>query len=203
MIEQLLVNNRRWAREWSERDPSFLPSLAREQHPEYLWVGCADSRVPANEVVDVTPGQLFVHRNVANLTPPSDINFLAVLSFAVKVLHVKHIIVCGHHGCGGIKAALNDERHGIVDHWLAPVRATFRRHRAEIEAIEGEDGRLDRLAELNVADRVRDVADTTIVRDSWKHGQKLAIHGWIYRLGDGLIRDLEVTATGPADIDRR
>lgn len=201
MIEQLLENNRRWAREWSERDPRFLPSLAREQRPEYLWVGCADSRVPANEVVDVTPGQLFVHRNVANLTPPSDINFLAVLSFAVKVLQVKHIIVCGHHGCGGIKAALNDERHGIVDHWLAPVRATFRQNRAEIEAIATEAGRQDRLAELNVADRVLDVANTTIVRDTWKKDQPLAIHGWIYRLSDGLIRDLEVTAARPEDID--
>jgi len=201
VIEQLLENNRRWARDWSERDPRFLPSLAREQRPEYLWVGCADSRVPANEVVDVTPGQLFVHRNVANLTPPSDINFLAVLSFAVKVLHVKHIIVCGHHGCGGIKAALNDERHGIVDHWLAPVRGTFRQNRAEIEAIDSEDGRVDRLAELNVADRVLDVANTTIVRDTWKKGQPLAIHGWIYRLSDGLIRNLEVTATRPEDID--
>ena len=201
MIEQLLENNRRWAADWSAKDPTFLPRLAREQRPEYLWIGCADSRVPANEVVAVTPGQLFVHRNVANLTPPSDINFLAVLSFAVKVLGVKHIIVCGHHGCGGIKAALKDERHGIVDHWLAPVRATYRQHRAEIEALAEENDRVDRLAELNVRARVQDIADTTIVRDSWKKGQKLAIHGWIYRLADGLIRDLEVTASGPADVD--
>ncbi len=201
MIEQLLENNRRWAEGWSRRDPGFLPSLAREQRPDYLWIGCADSRVPANEVIDVAPGQLFVHRNVANLTPPSDLNFLAVLSFAVKVLHVKHIIVCGHHGCGGIEAALKDERHGIVDHWLAPVRATYRHHRVEIDALADEDARIDRLAEFNVVDRVQDIADTTIVRDTWKKGQKLAIHGWIYRLADGLIRDLEVTASQPEDVD--
>ncbi len=201
MIERLLENNRRWAERWSRTDPGFLPSLALEQRPEYLWVGCADSRVPANEVVDVAPGQLFVHRNVANLTPPSDLNFLAVLSFAVKALGVKHIIVCGHHGCGGIKAAIKDERHGIVDHWLAPVRATYRHHRAEIEALTGDDARIDRLAELNVADRVQDVANTMIVRDTWKKGQELAIHGWIYRLADGLIRDLRVTARRPEDVD--
>lgn len=201
MIEHLLENNRRWAEHWSVTDPGFLPSLAREQRPDYLWIGCADSRVPANEVIGVAAGELFVHRNVANLTPPSDLNFLAVLSFAVKVLGVKHIIVCGHHGCGGIKAALHDERHGVVDHWLAPVRATYRHHRPEIEALADEDARADRLAELNVEDRVQDVADTTIVRDTWKKGQKLAIHGWIYRLADGLIRDLEVTASGPDDVD--
>jgi len=201
MIDDLLARNRAWSVNRSKADPDFFPRLARQQRPDYLWVGCADSRVPANEIVGLDPGELFVHRNVANLAPPSDINFLSVLAFAVNALGVKHVIVCGHFGCGGIKAAYKDERNGIVDHWLEPVRASFRRHRLKIEAIAGEAERIDALCEFNVCDRVRDVANTTIVRDAWKKGQKLAIHGWIYALADGLVRDLQVTVTGPADID--
>ncbi len=201
MIDDLLSRNRAWSVARSKADPDFFPRLARQQRPDYLWVGCADSRVPANEIVGLDPGELFVHRNVANLAPPSDINFLSVLAFAVNALGVKHVIVCGHFGCGGIKAAYKDERNGIVDHWLEPVRASFRRHRLKIEAITGEAERIDALCEFNVRDRVRDVANTTIVRDAWKKGQKLAIHGWIYALADGLVRDLKVTVTGPADID--
>jgi carbonic anhydrase len=201
MIEDLLVKNRAWSIARSKADPDFFPRLARQQRPDYLWIGCADSRVPANDIVGLDPGELFVHRNVANLAPPSDINFLSVLAFAVNALEVKHVIVCGHYGCGGIRAAYRDERSGIVDHWLAPVRATYRRHRQTIEAIGGEAYRMDALCELNVKDRVRDVASTTIVRDAWKKGQSLAIHGWIYALADGLIRDLKVTVTAPADVD--
>ncbi len=201
MIDDLLARNRLWSVNRSKADPDFFPRLARQQRPDYLWVGCADSRVPANDIVGLDPGELFVHRNVANLAPPSDINFLSVLAFAVNALEVKHVIVCGHYGCGGIKAAFRDERNGIVDHWLEPVRASYRRHRQQIDAIGGEAYRIDALCEFNVRDRVKDVASTTIVRDAWKKGQSLAIHGWIYSLADGLIRDLEATVTGPADVD--
>ena len=201
MIDDLLAKNRLWSVNRSKADPDFFPRLARQQRPDYLWVGCADSRVPANDIVGLDPGELFVHRNVANLAPPSDINFLSVLAFAVNALEVKHVIVCGHYGCGGIKAAFRDERNGIVDHWLEPVRASYRRHRQQIDAIGGEAYRIDALCEFNVRDRVKDVASTTIVRDAWKKGQDLAIHGWIYSLADGLIRDLEATVTGPADVD--
>lgn len=198
-IKTLFANNRAWSAARQERDPDFFPRLARQQNPDYLWIGCADSRVPANEIVGLDPGELFVHRNVANLAPPSDINCLSVLSFAITVLRIKHVIVCGHYGCGGIKAALLDERHGIVDHWLAPVRETYRRHRSEIDAIESLAERIDALCELNVKDRVKDVASMTIVRDAWSRGQKLAIHGWVYGLKDGLVRDLAVSIDGPVD----
>lgn len=201
MVEHLFARNRAWSIERSKADPDFFPRLARQQRPEFLWIGCADSRVPANEIVGLDPGELFVHRNVANLTPPSDINFLSVLSFAVVVLEIRHVIVCGHYGCGGIRAALLDERNGIVDHWLAPVRATYRRHHRQIDAIGAEPDRINALCELNVQDRVKDVAATTIMRDAWARGQKLAIHGWIYGLADGLLRDLDVTLEGPSDID--
>lgn len=201
MIDDLMANNRAWSTARSRADPDFFPRLARQQRPDYLWVGCADSRVPANEIVGLDPGELFVHRNVANLAPPSDINFLSVLAFAVNALNIRHVIVCGHYGCGGIKAVYHDERNGIVDHWLAPVRATFRRHRATIDAIDDEAGRIDALCECNVRDRVRDVASTTIVRDAWKQGHALAIHGWIYALADGLLRDLGVSVASPAAVD--
>jgi len=201
MIEHLFERNRAWSIERSRHEPDFFARLARQQRPSFLWIGCADSRVPANEIVGLDPGELFVHRNVANLAPPSDINFLSVLSFAVVTLKIRHVIVCGHYGCGGIRAALLDERNGIVDHWLAPVRATYRRHRARIDAIGGEADRVNALCELNVQDRVKDVAATTIMRDAWAKGQEIAIHGWIYGLADGLLRDLDVTVEGPSDAD--
>jgi carbonic anhydrase len=200
MIHDLFRNNRAWSVARTTADPDFFPRLARQQRPDYLWIGCADSRVPANEIVGLDPGELFVHRNVANLAPPSDINFLSVLSFAVVVLQIKHVIVCGHYGCGGIRAALLDERNGIVDHWLAPVRASYRRHRRSIDGLEDEADRINALCEANVRDRVKDVAATTIVRDAWRRGQPLAIHGWIYGLADGLLRDLEVSVEGPDEV---
>ena len=153
--------------------------------------------MPANEIVGLDPGELFVHRNVANLAPPSDINFLSVLSFAVTVLKVEHVIVCGHYGCGGVRAVMLDERNGIVDHWLEPVRGTYRRNAARIDTIGGLEDRINALCELNVQDRVQDVAETTIVRDAWARGQALAIHGWIYGLADGLLRNLDVTLRAP------
>ncbi len=200
MIADLLANNRAWSRARTAADPDFFPRLARQQRPDYLWIGCADSRVPANEIVGLDPGELFVHRNVANLAPPSDINFLSVLSFAVVVLRIRHVIVCGHYGCGGIRAAFHDERNGIVDHWLAPVRATYRRHRRTIDGQASEAQKLDALCEANIRDRVRDVATTTIVRDAWHRGQELAIHGWVYGLADGLLRDLGVSVQRPDDV---
>ncbi len=200
MIDDLFRRNRAWSIARRERDPDFFPRLARQQRPDFLWIGCADSRVPANEIVGLDPGELFVHRNVANLAPPSDINFLSVLSFAVVVLKVRHVIVCGHYGCGGVRAALLDERNGIVDHWLEPVRGTYRRNTARIDAIQSEADRINLLCELNVQDRVQDVAATTIIRDAWAAGQELAIHGWIYGLVDGLVRDLDVTVTGLGDL---
>jgi carbonic anhydrase len=200
MLEDLLKNNRAWSVARTTADPDFFPRLARQQRPDYLWIGCADSRVPANEIVGLDPGELFVHRNVANLAPPSDINFLSVLSFAVVVLKIKHVIVCGHYGCGGIRAALLDERNGIVDHWLAPVRASYRRHRRAIDAHASDAERINALCEANARDRVRDVAATTIVRDAWSRGQKIAIHGWIYGLADGLLRDLGVSVEGPEEV---
>jgi carbonic anhydrase len=200
MIDDLFRSNRAWSAARTAADPDFFPRLARQQRPEYLWIGCADSRVPANEIVGLDPGELFVHRNVANLAPPSDINFLSVLSFAVVVLRIKHVIVCGHYGCGGILAALLDERNGIVDHWLAPVRGSYRRHRRSIDALDDETARVNALCEANVRDRVKDVAATTIVRDAWRRGQPLAIHGWIYGLADGLLRDLEVSVEAPDEV---
>lgn len=198
MIDHLFRSNRAWSIARQERDPDFFPRLARQQRPEYLWIGCADSRVPANEIVGLDPGELFVHRNVANLAPPSDINFLSVLSFAVAVLKVRHVIVCGHYGCGGVRATLLDERNGVVDHWLEPVRRTYLRNAERIDGIGNLEDRINALCELNVQDRVQDVAATTIIRDAWAQGQELAIHGWIYGLADGLLRNLDVTLTGPA-----
>jgi carbonic anhydrase len=201
VVDNLFAKNRAWSVARTEADPDFFPRLARQQRPDYLWIGCADSRVPANEIVGLDPGELFVHRNVANLAPPSDINFLSVLSFAVVVLRIRHVIVCGHYGCGGIRAALLDERNGIVDHWLAPVRATYRRNRQAIDALPTEPERSDALCEANVRDRVRDVAATTIVRDAWGRGQSLAIHGWVYGLADGLLRDLQVSVAAADQVD--
>lgn len=197
MLEHLFRNNRAWSVARTTAEPDFFPRLARQQRPEYLWIGCADSRVPANEIVGLDPGELFVHRNVANLAPPSDINFLSVLSFAVVVLQIKHVIICGHYGCSGVRAALLDERNGVVDHWLAPVRASYHRHRLSIDRQACEADRINALCEANVRDRVEDVTATTIVRDAWTRGQKLAVHGWIYGLADGLLRDLMVTNHGP------
>ena len=197
MLENLKRNNRAWAERKVAADPDFFRRLERQQTPEYLWIGCADSRVPANDIVGLDPGELFVHRNVANLAPPQDANYLSVLQFAVDVLKVKHIMVVGHYGCGGVIAAVDGKRRGLVDHWLHPIREVFEEHRGELEAIPDRQRRLDRLCELNVMRQVRNVASDVFVQDAWARGQALCVHGWVYALGSGLVTDLDVTVMGP------
>jgi len=200
MLDDLKENNRRWAARKVAADPSFFKRLEGQQAPEYLWIGCSDSRVPANEIVDLDPGELFVHRNVANLAPPQDANYLSVLQFAVDVIKVKHIMVVGHYGCGGIAAAIDGKRRGLVDHWLHPIREVCHDHRHELEAIPEERARLDRLCELNVIRQVRNVASDVFVQDAWTRGQQVCVHGWVYSLHTGLVNDLDVTVGGPEDL---
>ena len=197
MLEHLIANNRRWAEHKIALDPGFFKRLEGQQAPEYLWIGCSDSRVPATEIVDLDPGEMFVHRNVANLAPPQDANYLSVLQFAVDVLKVKHILVVGHYGCGGVAAAVDGVRRGLVDHWLHPIREVHHDHRHELEAIPDERRRLDRLCELNVMRQVRNVASDVFVTDAWARGQPLRVHGWVYSIANGLVTDLRVTVSGP------
>jgi len=197
MLKDLKDNNRRWAAAKVAEDPGFFERLLGQQSPEYLWIGCSDSRVPANEIVGLDPGELFVHRNVANLAPPQDANYLSVLQFAVEVLKVKHILVVGHYGCGGVSAAVDGRRLGLVDHWLHPIREVERAHRHELSEIPDESKRLDRLCELNVARQVENVASDLFVQDAWSRGQALSVHGWVYSIADGHITDLDVTVSGP------
>ena len=200
-LNQLLENNRAWAKSISANDPTFFRRLADQQHPEYLWIGCSDSRVPANQITGLAPGEIFVHRNVANVVAETDFNVLAVIQYAVDVLKVRHIIVCGHYGCGGVKAALDNFRHGMIDNWLAGIRSLSRLHRSELQALE-PDAAVDRLCELNVLSQARHVARTTILEDAWERGQQVAIHGWIYRLDEGLITTLQDPIDGPMDTPR-
>jgi carbonic anhydrase len=193
MLDQLKANNRSWAARKVAADAGFFRRLEGQQAPEYLWIGCSDSRVPANEIVDLDPGELFVHRNVANLAPPQDANYLSVLQFAVDVIKVKHIIVVGHYGCGGIAAAVDGKRRGLVDHWLHPIREVFADNRQALEAIVDERARLNRLCELNVMRQVQNVASDVFVQDAWGRGQDLTVHGWVYSLSNGLVTDLNVT----------
>jgi carbonic anhydrase len=202
VIEQLKRNNREWAQTKVAGDPDFFRRLERQQAPEYLWIGCSDSRVPANEIVGLDPGELFVHRNVANLAPPQDANYLSVLQFAVEVLKVRHVLVVGHYGCGGIAAAVDGHRHGLIDHWLHPIREVHHRHREELEAIADQKRRLERLCELNVIQQMRNVASDVFVQDAWARSQPLSVHGWVYSLGSGLVTDLNVTVNGPQALER-
>jgi len=202
MLDDLKANNRAWAERMVSHDADFFKRLERQQGPQYLWIGCSDSRVPANEIVDLAPGELFVHRNVANLAPPQDANYLSVLQFAVDVIKVKHVIVVGHYGCGGIAAAVDGKRLGLVDHWLHPIREVAEEHRAELAAIADTHKRNDRLCELNVIRQVKNVASDQFVQDAWTRGQSLAVHGWVYSLGTGLVNDLNVTMQKPGDLSR-
>ena len=195
MLKHLFANNRDWAAKMTRQDPEFFSRLSSQQAPQYLWIGCADSRVPANEIVGLAPGELFVHRNVANIVVHADLNCLSVLQFAVEVLKVEHIIVCGHYGCGGVRAALRDDRLGLVDNWLRHVQDVRWKHQAELDSLPTEEQRHARLCELNVVEQVVNVSQTTVVRDAWTRGQSLAVHGWIYDLHDGLLRDLAVSVT--------
>jgi carbonic anhydrase len=202
MLDELKANNRAWSNRKTEVDPDFFKRLEAQQSPEYLWIGCSDSRVPANEIVDLDPGELFVHRNVANLAPPQDANYLSVLQFSVDVLKIKHVLVVGHYGCGGIAAAVDGNRRGLIDHWLHPIRNVYEAHREELEAIPETHERLDRLCELNVIHQVKNVASDIFVQDAWARGQSLCVHGWVYRLSNGLVNDLGVTVGGPADYEK-
>jgi carbonic anhydrase len=202
MLDHLKANNRIWAERMVTADASFFRRLERQQAPEYLWIGCSDSRVPANEIVGLDPGKLFVHRNVANLAPPQDANYLSVLQFAVDVLRVKHILVVGHYGCGGVSAAVDGKRRGLVDHWLHPIREVYHEHRCELDTLQDWHARLDRLCELNVIRQVRNVALDVFVQEAWARGQDLCVHGWIYSLANGLVTDLDVTIIRREDIDR-
>lgn len=199
-LQQLLDNNRRWSEARTEQDPEYFSRLASQQQPEYLWIGCADSRVSADVIVDLNPGEVFVHRNVANLVVHTDLDCLAVMQYAVDVLKVKHIIVCGHYGCGGVLAAMSNHSYGLIDNWLRYIKDLYRENRAELEAIEDRDARADRLCELNVARQVANVCHTDIVQDAWRRGQPLAVHGWIYGLKDGLIHDLGVSVERPEQL---
>jgi carbonic anhydrase len=189
-LNDLFENNRAWSERIRRADPGFFDKLSRQQSPKFLWIGCADSRVPANEIVGLLPGELFVHRNVANVVVHSDLNCLSVMQFAVEVLKVEHIIVVGHYGCGGVAAALQDQRVGLSDNWLRHVQDVHAKHEARMPAGDGLGRRIDRLCELNVIEQVANVCQTTIVRDAWERGQELNVHGWVYGLKDGLLRDL-------------
>jgi carbonic anhydrase len=199
MIDHLLDNNRAWANSILANDPDFFRKLSTQQNPEYLWIGCSDSRVPANQITGLAPGEIFVHRNVANVVAETDFNVLAVMQYAVDVLKVRHIIVCGHYGCGGVRAALENFRHGMIDNWLAGIRSLARRNQEELNAL-GTDQAVDRLCELNVLSQSAHVARTTILEDAWERGQEISIHSWIYRLSTGLITPLTPPIKGPFDI---
>jgi len=199
-IQQLLDNNRAWSESMRAQDPEFFSRLANQQKPEFLWVGCSDSRVPANEVIGLMPGEVFVHRNVANMVVATDMNFLSVLQFAVDVLKVKQVIVCGHYGCGGVRAALGQEEFGLIDNWLRAIKALYHQSREQFAGLDDE-ARVDLLCELNVQRQVRNVCHTTIVQNAWKRGQSLAVHGWIYGLKDGLVKDLGVTIEAAGQLD--
>jgi carbonic anhydrase len=199
-LPQLFDNNREWARQNTARDPQFFQALVTQQSPKYLWIGCSDSRVPANDIVGLAPGELFVHRNVANVVVHTDLNCLSVIQYAVDVLKVEHVIVCGHYGCGGVRAAYARASFGLIDNWLRHVQDVRDRHEAVIKQAVSDEARMDRLCELNVVDQVLHVCQTTIVEDAWRRQQTLAVHGWIYDLRDGLLRDLGCTSTSIAEV---
>lgn len=200
-LTQLLDSNRQWAEKINEEDPLFFETLAQQQAPEYLWIGCSDSRVPANEIVGMLPGELFVHRNVSNLVIHTDMNCLSVIQYAVQVLGVKHIMVVGHYGCGGVKAAIETTPHGLIDNWLRHIRNVYQKHRELLSAWDHSHQQLDRLCELNVIEQAVNVCETTVVQDAWARDQDLTVHGWIYGLNDGLVNDLEFNAANTDEVD--
>jgi carbonic anhydrase len=200
VLNHLFLNNRAWADGIRRQDPEFFERLSRQQSPAYLWIGCSDSRVPANQIVGLTPGEMFVHRNVANVVVHTDLNCLSVIQFAVDVLKVQHIIVCGHYGCGGVLAALRGEKLGLIDNWLRHVQDVREKHRSALDSIGTEVLRHNRLCELNVVEQVTHVCQTSIVQGAWNRSQPLAVHGWIYGIGDGLLKDLEICITSAAEL---
>ena len=201
ILSHLFENNRAWAQGIRELDPEFFRKLAQQQAPTYLWIGCSDSRVPANQIVGLLPGELFVHRNIANLVVHTDFNCLSVTQFAVDVLRVRHIVVCGHYGCSGVKAALGGEKLGLVDNWLRHVRDVHQKHLSRLLALPAFGQRHDRLCELNVVEQVINVCESFILRDAWQRGQRVTVHGWIYGLQDGLLRDLNATIAHADEVE--
>ena len=191
-LKHLFERNVEWANEIKEKNPDFFSELSLQQEPNYLWIGCSDSRVPANQIVNLPPGEVFVHRNIANVVVHTDLNALSVIQFAVEVLKVEHIIVCGHYGCGGIKAAIDEKQHGLIDNWLRHIRDVYRFHEDELNNLSG-DAKIDRLCELNVIEQVTNVCNSTIVQNRWAEGGKLWVHGWIYSIKNGVLKDLDCT----------
>ena len=202
-LRNLIANNRAWAAAVEAREPGFFARLTAQQAPRYLWIGCSDSRVPANEIVGLLPGELFVHRNVANVVVHTDLNCLSVLQFAVDVLRVQHVIVCGHYGCGGVRAAWRAEPLGLIENWLRHVQDVAGKHPTLLQGLDSDDAHVDRLCELNVIEQVDHVCRTTVVQDAWQRGQPLAVHAWIYALADGLVRELGIAADGPVALDNQ
>lgn len=202
ILRHLFDNNKKWAKKIKAEDPDFFLKLSRQQAPEYLWIGCSDSRVPANEIVDLLPGEIFVHRNIANLVIHTDLNCLSVIQYAVEILKVKHIIVCGHYGCGGIKAAMDNEDHGLIDNWLRNIKDTYFHHHARLERQKNDKDKFDLLCELNVIEQVANISHTAIVQHAWEAGHELSVHGWIYSIEDGILKDLEVCIKGLDEISR-
>ncbi len=200
VLKHLFDNNRAWANRMTDVDPTFFQKLAAQQTPEYLWIGCADSRVPANEIIGLPPGEVFVHRNIANVVVHTDLNCLSVIQYAVDVLKVKHIIVCGHYGCGGVGAAMQHREFGLIDNWLRHLKDIYQKHEVALDGITDDHQRFDRFCELNVIEQVDHVCHTTIVQGAWRRGQELSVHGWIYGLGDGLLKDLNICITQPEEL---
>jgi carbonic anhydrase len=201
ILKQLFDNNRAWSEAMTAHDPDFFTKLVTQQTPEYLWIGCSDSRVPANEIIGLLPGEVFVHRNVANVVVHTDLNCLSVIQYAVEVLKVKHIIVCGHYGCGGVRAAAESQVLGLIDNWLRHIKDVYQKHTTALDAMNNPQQRANRLVELNVIEQVKNVCHTTIVQQAWERGQALMVHGWVYDLHDGLLQDLHVGVTSPDEID--
>lgn len=200
--QKILENNKKWVENKMQSNPEFFKNLAKGQSPPLLWIGCADSRVPANEIIGAEPGEVFVHRNIANMVVHTDMNMLSVLDYAVNALKVQHVIVCGHYGCGGVKAAMGNTSIGIIDNWIRHIKDVFRLHQEELLAIENEDDRFNRLVEVNVQEQVLDLAKTSIVQNAWKNGQRLQLHGWVYGLNSGYVTDLGVNFSSNDDLDK-
>lgn len=200
LYQSLLDGNKEWVNARLKEDPGFFERLSKGQSPQFLWIGCSDSRVPANEITNTMPGDIFVHRNIANMVVNNDLNLLSVLDYAVNILEVKHVIVCGHYGCGGVKAAMGDEQYGLVDHWLSFIKNVYRLHRDELDSIQDETERFDRFVELNVVEQVHDLVKTNVIQNSWKKRQLPNVHGWVYSLKTGIIKDLNVSRTPVSEV---
>ncbi len=192
-LKALFKNNRVWADSIKSEDPDFFTNLSHQQNPKYLWIGCSDSRVPANQIVGLMPGEIFVHRNIANVVVHTDLNCLSVLQYAVDILKVEHVIVCGHYDCGGINAAMDGQEHGLIDNWLRHIKDVYRCYKTEIDSCRDDRAKLDRLCECNIIEQVNNICQTTILQNAWNAGQRVAVHGWVYRLSDGILKDLKVT----------